>query len=104
MIFATHGLPMTLFSDNSSPFQSPEFHSFMTTNGIVHRYVPPYHPSFNGLMENMVKTVKTVKQALNKSKFTKDATIETHVARLLALYRNTCHSTTSRTSVELLLN
>ena len=41
-------------------------------NGIVHRHVPPYHPLSNGLAENMVKTVK---QALSKSKLTKDTTI-----------------------------
>ena len=48
--------------------------------------------------------VKSVKQAFSKSKLTKDATIETHIARFLASYRNTHHSTTSRTPAELLLN
>ena len=95
MIFATHGLPLTLVSDNGSPFQSAEFRSFMTMNGIVHRHVPPYHPSSNGLAENMVKTVK---QALSKSKFTKDTTIETHIARFLASYHNTHNGTTLKDS------
>ena len=75
--------------------------TILTSNGIVHRHVPPYHPLSNGLAENMVKTVK---QALSKCKVTKDATIETHIARFLSLYRNTCHSTTSRTPAELLFN
>ena len=101
MIFATHGLPMTLVSDNGSPFQSKEFHDFISANGIMHRHVPPYHPSSNGLGENMVKTVK---QALSKNKITKDATIETHIARFLASYRNTQHATTARTPAELLFN
>ena len=101
MIFAIHGIPMTLVSDNGSPFQSAEFHKFMIANGIVHRHVPPYHPSSNGLAENMVKTVK---QALSKCKITKEATIETHIARFLASYCNTRHSTTSRTPAELLFN
>lgn len=101
MIFATHGLPTTLVSDNGTPFQSKEFHNFMGANGIIHRHVPPYHPSSNGLAENMVKTVK---QALSKCKITKDATIETHIARFLASYRNTRHTTTLRTPAELLFN
>ena len=101
LIFASHGLPMTLVSDNGTPFQSTEFSNFMKANGIVHRRVPPYHPSSNGLAENMVKSVK---QSLSKSKFTKDATIETHIARFLASYRNTHHSTTARTPAELLFN
>ena len=100
-IFACHGLPTTVVSDNGTPFQSAEFHRFMTANGILHRRVPPYHPASNGLAENMVKTVK---QALSKAKVTKDATIETHIARFLITYRNTRHATTSRTPAELLFN
>jgi len=91
MIFATHGLPMTLVSDNGTPFQSKEFHNFISANGIIHRHVPPYHPSSNGLAEN---TVKTVKHALSKCKITKDTIIETHIARFLVSYHNTQHSTT----------
>ena len=68
-IFACHGLPTTLVSDNGPPFQSAEFFHFVTTNGILHRRVPPYHPSYNRLTENVVKTVK---HALNKAKITKD--------------------------------
>lgn len=58
ILFATHGLY------NGTPFQSEEFHSFMAANGIIH-HVPPYHPSSNGLAENMVKSV-TVKVSLPK--------------------------------------
>ena len=100
-IFACHGLPVTLVSDNGSPFQSTEFQQFVAANGIVHRRVPPYHPSSNGLAENMVKTVK---HALSKTKVTKDAPLDTYIARFLATYRNTQHTTTSRTPAELLLN
>ena len=92
---------MTLVSDNGTPFQSKEFHNFISANGIIQRHVPPYHPSSNGLAENMVKTVK---HTLSKCKITKDTTIETHTARFLASYRNTQHSTTARTPAELLFN
>ena len=40
-IFAIHGVPIVLVSDNSSPFQSEEFKSFVAANRIVHRRVPP---------------------------------------------------------------
>ena len=76
-IFACHGLPATLVSNNGSPFQSTEFQQFVAANGILHRKVPPYHPSSNGLAENMVKTVK---HALSKAKVTKDATLDTLIA------------------------
>ena len=100
-IFACHGLPATLVSNNGSPFQSTEFQQFVAANGILHRRVPPYHPAFNGLAENMVKTVK---HALSKAKITKDVTLDTLIARFLAMYCNTQHTTTSRTPAELLLS
>ena len=36
-IFACHGLPITLVSDNGPPFQSTEFSHFVAANGILHR-------------------------------------------------------------------
>ena len=48
--------------------------------------------------------MKTVKRALSKAKITKDATNETHIARFVVTYRNTCHTTTSWTPAELLFN
>ena len=97
-IFATHGLPMTVVSNNGPPFSSNDFEKFMKANGIVHRRVPLYHPSLNGLAENMVKSLK---QALNKAN--KSDTIETKIAKFLASYRNTPHSITGRTPAEVLL-
>jgi len=79
VMFATHGLPLTLVSDNGPPFSSTEFHHFVSRNGITHRKVPPYHPSSNGLAENMVKTVK---QALNKTG--KGDTVEAKLSKFLA--------------------
>ena len=99
-MFATHGLLTTLVSDNGPPFTSAEFEKFMKANGIIHRHIPPYHPSSNGLAENMVRTVK---QALSKYKISANATLETHIARFFASYHNTRHTTTSRAPAELLL-
>ena len=97
-IFATHGLPVTLVSDNGPPFSSEEFRHFMTSNGITHRWSPPYHPSSNRMAENMVKSVK---QALNKAN--KWDTMETTIAKFLAGYRNASHSVNGRTPAEILL-
>ena len=97
-IFATHGVPVTLVSDNGPPFTSAQFEAFMKANGIVHKRVPPYHPSSNGLAENFVRTVK---QALDKSD--KSLSVESKIAKFLAAYRNTPHMTTNKTPAELLL-
>jgi len=84
VMFATHGLPLMLVSDNGPPFSSTEFHHFVSQNGITHRKVPPYHPSSNGLAENMEKTVK---QALKKA--SKGDSVETKLSKILTSYRNT---------------
>jgi len=42
-------------SDNAPQFMSVEFKEFLEQNNIVHHITPPYHPSTNGLAENMVK-------------------------------------------------
>ncbi|KAL5510419.1 hypothetical protein EMCRGX_G005959 [Ephydatia muelleri] len=57
-IFATHGLPRVLVTDNGPQFTAKEFSDFLKTNCIVHRTSAPYHPATNGLAENMVKNVK----------------------------------------------
>ena len=93
-----HGLPVTVVSDNETPFQSNDFDEFMKANGITHCRVPPYHPSSNGLAEHMVKSLK---QALNKAN--KSDTIEAKIAKFVASYRNTPHSITGRMPAEILL-
>jgi len=57
-LFATHGLPDTIVSDNGTSFSSQEFRSFATNNGIRHVMVAPYHASSNGQAERMVQTTK----------------------------------------------
>ena len=55
MIFATHGLPDVLVSDNGAAFTSEEFADFTSRNGIRHVTSSPHHPSTNGLAERAVQ-------------------------------------------------
>ncbi|GBN52888.1 Transposon Tf2-11 polyprotein [Araneus ventricosus] len=57
-IFATHGIPDSVASDNGSQYTSEEFQNFLSKNGIRHILVAPYHPSSNGQAERVVQTTK----------------------------------------------
>ena len=96
-IFAIHGLPHKLVTDNGPAFISSEFKTFMDYNGIVHIRSAPYHPSTNGLAERAVQTLKDGLRCI------KDGTIETRLARFLSKYRLTPHSTTGLSPSEMLL-
>ncbi|KAG8191123.1 hypothetical protein JTE90_010047 [Oedothorax gibbosus] len=62
-IFATHGIPDSIVSDNQTTFTSLEFREFAERNQIRLIRVAPYHPSSNGQAERMVQTTK---EALKK--------------------------------------
>jgi len=87
-VFATHGLPRKVVTDNGPSFVSEEFRSFLSQNGIVHVTSAPYHPSSNGLAE---RAVQTVKQGLKR---TTGATIQEKLSRFLFTYRITPQTTT----------
>jgi transposase InsO family protein len=95
-VFATHGLPEVLVSDNGPCFASDEFGSFCTANGIRHLRTAPYHPASNGLAE---RAVQTVKQGLLKQQ---GDDIHIRLDRFLLNYRRTPQSTTNTTPAELL--
>ena len=55
-MFATHGIPETIVSDNGSGFTSCELGDFTRKNGIQHIKTAPYHPASNGLAERAIQT------------------------------------------------
>ena len=57
-IFAQHGLPDMLVSDNGTKFTSEQFAEFLRSNGIIRVKTAPCHPLINGLAERAVQTVK----------------------------------------------
>ncbi|XP_064466262.1 uncharacterized protein K02A2.6-like [Ornithodoros turicata] len=96
-MFATHGIPHTLVTDNAPTFTSAEFEAFLRNNGVQHILSPAYHPASNGQAE---RTVQTVKQELRKRQ---SGDLSTRLARILLTLRTTPSSTTGRSPAELLM-
>jgi hypothetical protein len=96
-MFATHGIPDIVVSDNGTAFTSGEFKEFLLKNGIRHVTSSPYHPSSNGLAERYVQTFK---RAMKKD--TSDS-IQKQLARFLFRYRSTPHTTTGTSPAQLLM-
>ncbi|XP_055915549.1 uncharacterized protein K02A2.6-like [Eupeodes corollae] len=62
-IFAYHGIPKVLESDNGPQFSSVDFKNFAKLWQFDHRTSSPHHPRGNGLAE---RAVQTTKQLLKK--------------------------------------
>ena len=64
-IFARHGIPTTVMSDNGPQYSSYLFSQFAREHGFQHITISPHFPQSNGEAERAVKTVKNL---LKKSK------------------------------------
>ena len=57
-IFARHGIPEIIRSDNGPQYSSREFAEFATSYGFRHTTSSPRYPQSNGQVERMVQTIK----------------------------------------------
>ncbi|GBO24335.1 hypothetical protein AVEN_8189-1 [Araneus ventricosus] len=57
-IFAAHGIPDSVASDNGSQYTSEEFQNFLSSNRIRHILVAQYHKSSIGQAERVVQATK----------------------------------------------
>ena len=68
-IFATHGVPAVIKSDNGPPFRSHEFHSYVTEIGVKHQKITPLWPQANSEAENFIKPLtKSIRAACTEKK------------------------------------
>ena len=98
-LFATHGLPEVIVSDNGPQFVAQEMKDFLKSNGIRHCLSSPYHPAFNGEVERAVRTFKESMKTMKDE----PGTIADKLARFLLSYRTTPHTPTGCTPAELLM-
>ena len=54
-VFATHGVPKTVQSDNGPPFNSEDFKEFAAEMGFTHKKITPQHPKAQGQVEGFNK-------------------------------------------------
>lgn len=84
-IFASHGFPVCLVSDNAAIFQSNEFRSYCSTNGIFQKFIAPGHPATNGLAERHVQILKNRLRAASDD----NVPIQEKLQNILFRYRAT---------------
>ena len=98
-IFATHGLPEQVVSDNGSQLRAEEFKVLMMNNAVKHIRSSPYHPATNRLAERFVQIFK---QAL-RAALTEKNSISWKLANFLLAYRTTPYATTRETPAMFLM-
>ena len=59
-IFARHGIPEVVYSDNGPQFQSSVYNQFASTYQFSHITSSPYFPQSNGEAERAVSTIKNL--------------------------------------------
>ena len=99
-IFATHGLPIRIVTDNGPQFASAQFGEYCANNGISHRKISPYHPQANGEVERFNATImKGIRAAIADNRDWRRA-----LPGILLVYRSTTHPATGESPAKLLLN
>ncbi|XP_015271459.1 PREDICTED: uncharacterized protein K02A2.6-like, partial [Gekko japonicus] len=96
-LFATHGLPDVIVSDNGPQFVSEEFRLFLTSNGIRQMTSAPFHPASNGQAERMVRTAKEALGKMDEGDWSQ------RLGSFLLLQHTTPCSATGRSPAELLM-
>ena len=99
-IFAVHGIPECIKTDNGPPFSGNEFARYLEVLGITFEPSIPYWPQANGEVERFNRSLtKALQTAVTEGKVWRQ---ELH--RFLLQYRTTPHSTTKVAPCELLFN
>lgn len=84
-IFAFHGYPKQMVSDNATIFKSVEFLNYCKNSGIFQKFIAPGHPATNGLAERNVQTLKHKLQATSNEQIP----IQEKLRKILFRYRAT---------------
>ena len=59
-IFARHGMPRAIISDNGTHFRNSSFRALVVKYGITHKLGTPYHPQTSGQVEVSNRQIKAI--------------------------------------------
>ncbi|XP_033014646.1 uncharacterized protein K02A2.6-like, partial [Lacerta agilis] len=96
-LFAMHGCPDVLVSDNGPQFTSGAFERYLLGLGIRHALTAPFHPASNGQAERMVRSAKEALARLDQKDW------HERVTEYLLVQHITPHAATGRSPAELLM-
>ena len=99
-VFAMHGIPNEVITDNGPPFNSHDFNRYMSLLGIKFNPSTPLWPQGNSEVERFNQPLgKAIRAACVENKNWKQ-----EIQRFLLNYRSTPHTTTKISPAELLYN
>ena len=98
-IFATHGIPERLETDNGPPFNSTDFQKFAEEMGFKHHRVTPEHPRANGEAESFMKVLNKTEQIAHSEGRSSNSALQ----YMLMGYRSTPHPATDYCPYEALM-
>ena len=99
-VFATHGYPKHIKTDNATYFTSHEFKQTLTAWGIQLNFVTPYWPQANGQIERFNQVI--LKHVLTSNTIGRDW--RKSLPTMLRNYRTTPHQVTGETPAMMLMN
>ena len=97
-IFATHGIPQGIESNNGPPFNSSDFREFTAEMGFQHHRITPEHPRANGDAESFMKVLNKTEQTAHSEGRSSNSAIQ----YMLMGYRSTPHPATGYSPYEAL--
>ena len=99
-MFATHGIPEVIKSDNGPPFSGEEYTRYLKALGNNPKFSTPYWPQGNAEVERFMQPLgKAIKTAHAQGKPWKQ-----ELNKFLLQYRTAPHTTTKTPPAELLFN
>ena len=102
-MFAHHGVPRRVYSDNGPPFNSKEFSDFAEEEGFQHHRITPLHPRAYGQVERFMQVLNKTEQIAHlQGKTGLDRSIA--VQDMLMAYRDTPHPATGVTPYQAMTN